>query len=486
MSQGQGRFGPNPTIQQPGTTRSSSQSIGIPLPGATTAMPFPPTTAPATSASSPPLEAATRIHQPMMSQMPFVGGIPPNVSSSATTHVQTTSLIGTIPDMDIFRKAPNSPVNPPTPSDFIRCTMSKVPRSQAILGKSKIPLGITVTPYPKTVDDQNVPVINGVIVRCRRCRSYLNPYVEQVDQGSRWRCNLCMLINEYPPSFDLDPATQTYVDRSSKMELRVPVYEFIAPVEYMIRAPQPPVFVFVIDVSYLAISTGMTATAAKIILDCLDQLPNEQGLSRISIIAVDSAIHFYNLGLSASTPQSLVVADLKDIVIPYLASDLLVSINECRHNVESILQRIATLFSNTQHSTVAFGSALNAACNLIAPIGGKVIGLLSCLPSVGEGSLQQREESKLYGTPREVSMLQPANTFFKLLATEASKNQVAVDLFLFPQHTLMLLRLVAYPSTQEVKSSFILASMQGEPKMLSNLQPISQLFLKPSLAWKPC
>ena len=333
--------------------------------------------------------------------------------------------------MDIFRKAPVSPVNPPVATDFVRCSMSKIPKTPALLSKCKIPLGVTVTPYPKNTDLQ-VPVINGVIVRCRKCRTYLNPYVEQIEQGARWRCNLCMLVNEYPPSFDVDPATQQYVDRSKKAELLYPVYEFIAPVEYMVRAPQPPAFVFVVDVSHFAVSTGMTAMAAKIILDSLDHLPNETGLSRIAIIAVDSAIHFFNLSLSLPEPQSMVVPDLSDIVIPCKTSDLLVSVNECRASVEEVLKRLSNLYSNTQVGTVAFGSALNAACNLIAPIGGKVVGLLSSLPTVGEGALKLREDTKLYGTPKESSMLQPATNFYKMLATEAAKNQVAVDLFLFP------------------------------------------------------
>ena len=44
-----------------------------------------------------------------------------------------------------------------------------------------------------------VPVVNfgacGVI-RCRRCRSYINPFVQFLDSGRRWRCNVCGMLNE--------------------------------------------------------------------------------------------------------------------------------------------------------------------------------------------------------------------------------------------------------------------------------------------------
>ena len=36
------------------------------------------------------------------------------------------------------------------------------------------------------------------IIRCRRCRTYINPFVEFVQAGQRWKCNVCGLINEVP------------------------------------------------------------------------------------------------------------------------------------------------------------------------------------------------------------------------------------------------------------------------------------------------
>jgi hypothetical protein len=44
--------------------------------------------------------------------------------------------------------------------------------------------------------DDCQPVYNTMtIVRCRRCRTYINPYVEFVD-NQHWRCNMCYLLNE--------------------------------------------------------------------------------------------------------------------------------------------------------------------------------------------------------------------------------------------------------------------------------------------------
>ena len=46
---------------------------------------------------------------------------------------------------------------------------------------------------------EEVPVVNfgaGGIIRCRRCRTYVNPYVTFTDGGRKWRCNACSLLND--------------------------------------------------------------------------------------------------------------------------------------------------------------------------------------------------------------------------------------------------------------------------------------------------
>lgn len=46
---------------------------------------------------------------------------------------------------------------------------------------------------------EEVPIVNFVatgIIRCRRCRTYVNPYVTFTDGGRKWRCNICSLLND--------------------------------------------------------------------------------------------------------------------------------------------------------------------------------------------------------------------------------------------------------------------------------------------------
>lgn len=53
--------------------------------------------------------------------------------------------------------------------------------------------------FQSFIIQEEVPVVNFVstgIIRCRRCRTYVNPYVTFTDAGRKWRCNICSLLND--------------------------------------------------------------------------------------------------------------------------------------------------------------------------------------------------------------------------------------------------------------------------------------------------
>lgn len=81
-----------------------------------------------------------------------------------------------------------------------------------------------------------VPVVKDtVIARCRRCRTYINPYVTFIEGGNRWKCPMCNLSNEVPQMFDWDQEKNQPADRWKRAELNESVVEFVAPTEYMVR-----------------------------------------------------------------------------------------------------------------------------------------------------------------------------------------------------------------------------------------------------------
>lgn len=100
-----------------------------------------------------------------------------------------------------------------------------------------------------------------------------------------------------PSFFDWNPYTNERVDRKQRPELCYGVIDYVAPQEYMVRPPQPVVFLFIIDVSYAAVQSGMLAIAVHSILNSLDRIPNSDDRTRIGFITVDRLYHFYNLSV---------------------------------------------------------------------------------------------------------------------------------------------------------------------------------------------
>ncbi|KAI1319583.1 hypothetical protein F5Y16DRAFT_390768 [Xylariaceae sp. FL0255] len=321
------------------------------------------------------------------------------------------------------------------PPKYVRSTLNAVPTTHSLLKKSKLPFALVIQPYAALHDtDDNVPVVQDqVIARCRRCRTYINPYVVFLDQGHRWRCNMCNLTNDVPQAFDWDAATQKSVNRWDRYELNHSVVEFVAPQEYMVRPPQPLVYLFLFDVSYASVSTGLLATSARTILDSLNRIPNADRRTRLGFIAVDSSLHYFSIPKDTEEngeTSMLVVSDLEEPFLP-VPHDLLVPLTESRTSIENFLTKLPEMFQNNQNNGSCMGSALRAGHKLISPLGGKIVVLSASLPNMGTGKLDMREDKKLLGTSKESGLLQTANSFYKSFAVECSKNQVSIDMFLF-------------------------------------------------------
>ena len=93
--------------------------------------------------------------------------------------------------------------------------------------------------------------------------------------------------------------------------------EFVAAQEYMVRPPQPPVYLFVIEATYASVSSGMLRCVSATLLHTIERLPGvAEGRTQVGLITFDSTLHFYNL--SASSPQMLVGVDGAHGVAPII------------------------------------------------------------------------------------------------------------------------------------------------------------------------
>jgi hypothetical protein len=121
--------------------------------------------------------------------------------------LQTINLLTSPPDpRELSRPPPEIRLPPnaclsPNPAanadpSYLRCTLNAIPTTSNLLNKCKIPLGLVITPYRSLNEGESaVPLVTDTIIaRCRRCRTYINPFVQFIDGGNRYVDSLSLSI----------------------------------------------------------------------------------------------------------------------------------------------------------------------------------------------------------------------------------------------------------------------------------------------------
>ncbi|KAH8479775.1 hypothetical protein H0E87_016805, partial [Populus deltoides] len=219
-----------------------------------------------------------------------------------------------------------------------------------------------------------------------RCRTYVNPHVTFTDSGRKWCCNICALLNEVPGNYfaQLD-ATGRRIDLDQRPELTKGSVEFVAPTEYMVRPPMPPLFFFLIDVSVSAVRSGM-----------IEATPER----RLGSSPLTAQYIFYNM--------------------------------KSRSVVEAFLDSLPSMFRDNVNVESALGPAVKATFMVMSQLGGKLLIFQNTIPSLGVGRLKLRgDDLRVYGTDKEHALRIPEDPFYKNMAAECTKYQIGVNVYAF-------------------------------------------------------
>ncbi|XP_031561696.1 protein transport protein Sec24C-like isoform X2 [Actinia tenebrosa] len=328
---------------------------------------------------------------------------------------------------------------------FMRSTMYNVPCNKDLLQASDIPFAVVITPFAEIpINEGYLPVINHGVngpVRCNRCKAYINPFVQFIDGGRRFVCNICSYSTEVPSEYFCHLDHQGLrVDLYERPELHLGSYEFVATTDYCKdqKYPDPPAYIFMIDVSYQSIQCGMVRLLMKEIGELLDHLPkeynDEQSRIKVGFVTYSNHLHFYNIKENLAQPQMMVVSDVEDVFVPLL-DGFLVNVEEARSVIDSLLEQITTMFADSRDTETVLGPVIQAGVEALksAGIAGKLFVFHSSLPiAEAPGKLKNREDRKLLATDKEKTILAPQTNFYETLAKSCVENGVTVDLFVFP------------------------------------------------------
>lgn len=396
--------------------------------------------------SAPPTMQSAPMNQ--MGSQPFAGppgaGSPPN-SATGLNYGRPTGAPGGVPGMaaPMMGVQQQAPTPLPNIDPALQCSPRYLKSSVSVFPRTKslapsLPLSCVVDPVatPLGAGDE-VPEVNfgacGVI-RCQDCRTYINPFVKFVESGRRWLCNNCTHVNDVPSAYFCTVDSRGIRnDIAERPELQKGQVEISAPAEYMVRPPQAPVFVFVIDVSHAAVASGMLQVTVEAIKSSLDNLPGSPR-TQVAFITFDSTIHYYNLKQTLRAPQMIAVPDIDDVYVP-LPDDLLVNLYESRDLVDMLLDSLPDLFGQNDEVECALGAAVQGAFNIMQHIGGKMLVFQTALPGVGLGTLAARDQPKVQRGDKAKTLFEPAQSeggkFYTKLALVMSKQQTSCNLFVF-------------------------------------------------------
>ncbi|XP_050101018.1 protein transport protein Sec24C isoform X1 [Anopheles aquasalis] len=327
---------------------------------------------------------------------------------------------------------------------FVRSSMYSIPQTADLMKQSAVPFSLIISPFARLADQEMAPPIVDFgemgPIRCIRCKAYICPHMQFVDGGRRFQCQFCKATTEVPAGYfqHLDHTGQR-MDKYERPELVLGAYEFVATKEYCRNnvPPRAPAMVFLIDVSYNNVKSGLVQLLCSQMKQILAGLPVDQGQSRSSMkvgfITYNSSVHFYNLKSSLAQPQMMVVGDLQEMFMPLL-DGFLVDPEESASVIDALMEQIPRMFADTRETETILLPALQAGLEALkaSECVGKLYVFQSTLPNAdAPGKLKAREERKLLGTDKEKTVLTPQSTVYNMLAQECVGAGVSIDLFVF-------------------------------------------------------
>ncbi|KAF3393729.1 hypothetical protein DPV78_009392 [Talaromyces pinophilus] len=369
-----------------------------------------------------------------------------------------------------------------------RLTLNNIPSSSDFLHSTGLPLGMILQPLAKLdAGEQPVPVIDFGDIgppRCRRCRTYINPFMTFRSGGNKFVCNMCTFPNDVPPEYfaPVDPSG-VRVDRLQRPELMLGTVEFTVPKEYWVKEPAGLHQLFLIDVSQESVNRGFLKGVCDGIVNALYGEEEEQAEgtesetrkvpegSKIGIVTFDREIHFYNLCSRLDKAQMMVMTDLEEPFVP-LSEGLFVDPYESKDVITSLLEQLPSLFARVKSPESTLLPTIKAAISALQSTGGKIICCLASLPTYGPGKLVMKDKSQ--APDGENKLFAIDNPDYKAAATKLTEAGVGIDFFVAaPGGSFMDLTTIGYTAAISGGECFFYPNFHSPRDSLKLSQEIS-------------
>lgn len=329
---------------------------------------------------------------------------------------------------------------------FMRPTLHQIPTTKDMI-TNQLPLAVTLQPMAECAPgEEPVNVVDfgeSGPIRCTRCKAYINPFVTFIEHGARWQCNICTMVNTVPRHYicGLDASGQRR-DAAQRPELSRGSVDLVVTKDYCVRPVQEPIYVFILDASPASVTSGLLKTAIDAIRMAIDYLPGG-ARTRVGIVSFSAKIQFYFLRGEAAEPSFAVVGDVEDPFGPLPPNQWLMSVHQSKAQIDKVLDALPDLAASSSSSDLTASiAALEAVADGLHSLGGRVLFVSAARPTVGRGSLPNREAYGDYSTPAESKMYSGIGAktdskheaelqdLYTTIADSCAARQICVDMFL--------------------------------------------------------
>ncbi|KAM7476611.1 hypothetical protein LguiB_023854 [Lonicera macranthoides] len=297
--------------------------------------------------------------------------------------------------------------------DAVRMPWNVLPGTKQEAAQSIIPISAIYTPLKPF---PNMPVLPYSPLRCRNCRSVLNPFAI-IDYSTKvWICSFCLHRNHFPPHY------HSISDDNLPAEL-FPQYTTIEYESATEKSTVPPVFMFVIDTCMIEeeigyLKSGLSRAVGMVPENSLVGLitfgtyacVHELGFGQIPKVYVfkgskevtkDQVLEQMGFFAKKPKPSIGVIAGVRDGLSQDSIARFLLPASECEFALNSVLEELQKdpwPIQADQRAARCTGTALSVAAHLLGVCvpgsGARIMAFLGGPSTEGPGSIVSKNLSE--------------------------------------------------------------------------------------------
>ena len=187
--------------------------------------------------------------------------------------------------------------------DGVRMPWNVIPGTKQEAANSVIPVSLLYTPLKPF---PNLPILPYSPLRCRSCRSILNPF-SVVDFAAKiWICPFCFSRNHFPTHY----ASISDDNLPAELFSQYTTIEYETPSELHSQSTSsnPPIYLFVVDICMIEEEIGYLKSA---LFQALHLVPDE---TLVGLITFGTFVQVHELGFSGGSgiPKSYIFKGSKE------------------------------------------------------------------------------------------------------------------------------------------------------------------------------